>query len=229
MQFQFGAFTLDTETRQLGRGGDPVHVSPKAFELLTALVEARPRALSKADLHDRLWPDTFVSDANLAILIREIRRALEDNARAPKFVRTLHGFGYAFSGAVVESAPPDTPRVSQAVTYWLIGRARKFELAEGRHLVGRSPEASVWLDVPGVSREHARIRIEGTSATLEDLGSTNGTFLGTERIAAAARLEDGNQIQFGPVVMIFRVWARGAGTKTEDLSEAASRPNSPGR
>ena len=220
---------VHTETRQLVREDEPIHVSPKAFELLTALVEARPRALSKADLHDRLWPDTFVSDANLAILIREIRRALDDDARAPKFVRTLHGFGYAFSGTAVEFARTDTPRVSDAVTYWLIGRSRKFALAEGDHLVGRSPEASVWLDVPGVSREHARLRIEGASATLEDLGSTNGTFVGTERIIAAVRLHDGHQIQFGPVVMTFRVWAPGAGTKTEDLNEAASRANSPRR
>src|SRR5262245_49255434 len=102
MRFQFGPFSLDTETRQIARADEPIHVSPKAFELLTALVEARPRALSKADLHERLWPDTFVSDANLAILIREIRRALDDSARAPKFIRTLHGFGYAFSGSAAE-------------------------------------------------------------------------------------------------------------------------------
>jgi DNA-binding winged helix-turn-helix (wHTH) protein len=68
VQYCFGPFTLDAETRQLLRGSHAIHLSPKAFQLLSALVEARPRALSKAALHERVWPDTFVSDANLAIL-----------------------------------------------------------------------------------------------------------------------------------------------------------------
>jgi DNA-binding winged helix-turn-helix (wHTH) protein len=61
MTVSFGDLTLDTDTRQIRRGAVEVHISPKAFELLTALVDARPRALSKADLHERLWPDTFVT------------------------------------------------------------------------------------------------------------------------------------------------------------------------
>jgi pSer/pThr/pTyr-binding forkhead associated (FHA) protein len=112
------------------------------------------------------------------------------------------------------------------VTYWLIWRERKFALTEGSNLAGRSPEAGVWLDVPGVSREHARLTIANSSATLEDLGSRNGTFRAGERVTGPVALRDGDQIQLGPVLLTFRVWLSGAGTATEDLNEAMSPPSS---
>jgi len=220
VQFRFEAFALDTETRQLLHGGRPLDLSPKAFELIRMLVEARPRALSKSDLHERLWPDTFVADANLPILVAEVRRALKDDARSPRFVRTLHGFGYAFSAAAVEVSRPPRP-APNAASYWLIWRNRKFLLAEGDNLIGRSPEAAVWLDLAGVSREHARITIDQLTATLIDLGSRNGTFRGGVRITTPAALSDGDDIQLGPVLLKFRIWQPGAGSETEEVVHPA--------
>src|SRR5580765_5218978 len=101
MNVRFGEFRLDSETRQLFRDDVEVHLSPKAFELLLMLLEARPKALSKAELMERLWPGTFVSDANLPVLVAEIRRALSDQPDQPRFLRTVPRFGYAFSGAVI--------------------------------------------------------------------------------------------------------------------------------
>ncbi|NOT27648.1 MAG: hypothetical protein HOP16_16295 [Acidobacteria bacterium] len=98
MRIRFGPFTLDFERRQLTNAGEDIHLEPKAFELLSALVLERPKALSKAELQERLWPGTFVAEANLSNLVAEIRAALGDPARAPTFVRTVHGFGYAFCG-----------------------------------------------------------------------------------------------------------------------------------
>jgi Tol biopolymer transport system component/DNA-binding winged helix-turn-helix (wHTH) protein len=111
VRINFGAFTLDLESRQLTSAGREIHLEPKAFELLSMLVLERPKALSKADLQERLWPRTFVAEANLSNLVGEIRAALSDPARAPKFVRTIHGFGYAFCGEAVPltdsgDAPP---------------------------------------------------------------------------------------------------------------------------
>ena len=70
-QVSFGPFTLDVETRQLLRDRErvPVHLSPKAYDLLCVLIEARPKAIAKADLHERLWTSTFVSDATLASVV----------------------------------------------------------------------------------------------------------------------------------------------------------------
>jgi len=100
VELQFGPFTLDTLTRQLRRQAEEISISPKAFALLLELVECRPNALSKARLLESLWPGTFVVEANLSNLVAEIRAALEDDVRQPRFIRTVHGFGYAFCGKV---------------------------------------------------------------------------------------------------------------------------------
>jgi eukaryotic-like serine/threonine-protein kinase len=114
VRIRFGPFTLDLESRQLTNAGEEIHLEPKAFELLSALVLERPKALSKGDLQERLWPGTFVAEANLSNLVAEIRAALGDPARAPKFVRTAHGFGYAFCGdAVPLTDPGDAPPVRE--------------------------------------------------------------------------------------------------------------------
>lgn len=104
-QLRFGDFMLDESRRQLFRGGEPLHISPKAFHLLTLLIHERPRALSKADLHDKLWPGMFVSDGSLTTVVGELRSALGDDRSSSRFIRTLHGFGYAFTAIVSEDAP----------------------------------------------------------------------------------------------------------------------------
>ena len=98
VRIRFGPFTLDLDTRQLTQDNREIHLTPKAFELLTMLVQDRPKVLSKAALQNRLWPDTFVAEANLSNLVAEIRGGARDRARAPTFIRTAHGFGYAFCG-----------------------------------------------------------------------------------------------------------------------------------
>src|SRR5687767_15767095 len=96
MRVRFGRFVLDPGTRELLRGDRPVSLSPKAFELLSILVAHRPKAMAKSDLQERLWPDAFVVEKNLANLISEIRNAIADDPSNPQFIRTVHRFGYAF-------------------------------------------------------------------------------------------------------------------------------------
>ena len=98
-RWTFGDFALDLESRQLVRAGTPVSLSPKAFQLLGLLVEGHPKALSKTELQDRLWPGTFVVEKNLTNLVSEIREALGDDPASPRFIRTVHRFGYAFHAA----------------------------------------------------------------------------------------------------------------------------------
>jgi DNA-binding winged helix-turn-helix (wHTH) protein len=202
MQVQFGEFALDTETRELLRRGRPVHLSPKAFQLLAALVEARPRALSKAQLRDLLWPDTIVVEANLANLVGELRAALGDDPRRPRFVRTVQRFGYAF-----QPAGPEGPATARSTTrlYKLIWRGGRATLGEGEHVLGRDEDAAVRIDSVRVSRRHARIRISADGAVLEDLGSKNGTMLGERPVRGPVRLADGDQILLGSVRLTFRV------------------------
>ena len=215
MTFRFGDFTIDEGTRQLLQREREVHLSRKAFDLLAALLRARPRALSKVELHALLWPDTFVSDANLAMLVAEIREAIDDDARAPRFVRTVQRYGYAFHGNATELAAPAPSETSSHFKYWLLAALRQIPLTDGENVVGRDPHMQVWLDSTSVSRRHARITIDGDRVTLEDLNSKNGTRVRGSQIAAPFALADGDEIRFGSIAVTFRVWAAGEATKTE--------------
>lgn len=202
MNVRFGQFTLDTDTRQvLGPAGE-LHLSPKAYELLKILVENRPRALSKDELHQGLWPETFVSEVNLATLIAEIREVLGDDARNPRFVRTAHRYGYAFCGTTAEVPRPGT---TERTFCWLVKDGRRLPLRVGENVLGRGPEDVIGLDSPTVSRRHARILISAGGATLEDLDSKNGTFVKGHRVSAAVPLADGDEIRAGSVVLRFRM------------------------
>jgi DNA-binding winged helix-turn-helix (wHTH) protein/Tol biopolymer transport system component len=115
---QFGEFAVDVDRRQVFRGGTEVRLGPKAFDLLELLIRNRPRALSKAQIRDQLWPRTFVSDSNLTGLVNELRAALGDEARRPLFIRTVYGFGYSFRGEASEGSEqsgsdPETSAVSR--------------------------------------------------------------------------------------------------------------------
>jgi DNA-binding winged helix-turn-helix (wHTH) protein len=202
--FRFGPFSLDSRTRQLLRDGREIALSPKAFQLLLSLVENRSRAMSREELHQQLWPSTFVLETNLAGLVAEVRRALEDTADKPTFLRTMHRFGYWFIGDV-HQADASMESGGPAMKTWLVWEARQVALTEGNNIVGRETDASVWIDAPGVSRHHARIVVRQGEATLEDLGSKNGTYVGAQRVTAPHRLVDGDQIRLGSVVVTFRI------------------------
>ena len=106
MQVSFGEFVLDLDSRELRRGTEPVRMSPKAFQLLEILVINRPKALSKADLQDRLWPDTFVVEKNLANLVSEIRQVLGEHPSGAGFIRTVPRYGYAFHETMLGTHTP---------------------------------------------------------------------------------------------------------------------------
>jgi DNA-binding winged helix-turn-helix (wHTH) protein len=213
MRVRFGECVLDSDTRQLTARGETVHLSPKAFQFLELLLENRPRALTKGEIHERLWPGTFVSDSTLAGLLVEIRSATGDSARESRFVRTVHRFGYAFSGNAEElrGVPPVG---NQTRIYRLIWGDREIAVHPGENLLGRDEVAIVWIDDALVSRRHARIVIDETGAVLEDLDSKNGTFLRGKRIEGPTKLADADEVTIGPASMTFRVFKQTASTAT---------------
>src|SRR5512137_906800 len=156
-------FVLDTEARQLLRGGRAVHLAPKALELLELLVERRPNAVSKTTIHERLWPDTFVAEVNLPVLIHRLREALEDDPRDPRFVRTVTRFGYAFCGNAWLESEGAGPR-GGAFEYRVVFASKEVLLRPGDNLAGRAYEAAVRIDQTSVSRHHALIRISEAGA-----------------------------------------------------------------
>src|SRR5581483_10918612 len=138
------------------------------FDLLCALIEIRPKVMDKADIHARIWPNTYVVDANLNMLVSEIRRGLGDVVQKSRFIRTVHGVGYAFCGTA-----SDEPhrRSDRGVFCWVVWNGRNYQLAEGDNIIGRDPRSDVWLDAEGVSRRHAIVRVDGNNrrVKLEDL------------------------------------------------------------
>ena len=77
-------------------------LSPRAFRLLEVLTERRPDAIAQEALRGLLWPDTVAGGTTLARLVHEVRAALGDSARPPRYVRTVHRFGYAFCSTAIE-------------------------------------------------------------------------------------------------------------------------------
>ena len=188
---RFGEFAFDPEARVLTRSGEPVHLTPKAFDLLGTLIEARPRAVRKQELRERLWPDVVVDESNLKTLVREIRTALGND---PRWIRTLHRFGYAFSGEMHD----------QPVTARLLDDERVYPLRLGENTIGREPDCQVVLVFTGVSRHHATIRVTGGDYLLEDLGSKNGTWKNDRRVTARVSLHDGDVVRIGAKNLTFR-------------------------
>ena len=207
----FGPFTLNLDTRQLARGPSEVHLSTKAFDLLTMLMRDRPNVISKAVLQQRLWPDTFVAEANLSNLVVEIRQALDDSSRDPKYIRTVHRVGYAFCGEAT------APRWAGAPQCWVEWGTQRFPLHAGEYVIGRDPDAAIRIDASTVSRRHARIIVDGTGATLEDFGSKNGTFHGEARVSTPVALADGDAIRIGSQLLTFR-------SRTGDSTETQVDP-----
>jgi DNA-binding winged helix-turn-helix (wHTH) protein len=201
--YAFGSFVLDVGRRQLLENGAEVHLSPKALLLLQMLLEVRPKAVSRAEIHDRLWPNTFVVDSNVGAIVNEVRRAIRDTAQASRFVRTVHGYGYAFHAESGDAAP-------QLVVARVVWNDRESPLVQGENVIGRDPQARVHADDRTVSRRHATITISGTTATLQDLGSKNGTFIAGERLSAPVELHDGTAFEVGSVKMVFRVAGEGS-------------------
>lgn len=210
MRVSFGDYAADFETRELLRRGQRVHLSPKAFRLLELLVTERPRALSKAELQEALWPDVYVQESNLADLISELRAALEQTGQRSGVIRTLHGFGYAFSSETqIEAAPPPPTTAPSWRVTWSDGQAT---LGEGEHVLGRDPSATISIDEPTVSWTHASLAIEGSGersrATLTDLDSRNGTYRSGERITGSVEVHDGDELRLGSAALFIHLISR---------------------
>jgi DNA-binding winged helix-turn-helix (wHTH) protein len=209
MRIRFAEFTLDVKTRQLRRGEEVLHLEPKAFALLELLLARRPEAVPKREIQAHLWPGTFVSEANLTGLVAQIRQVLGDDRQGARFVRTVHGFGYAFCGAAWSA---DGPGPRAACLMW---EQRAIPLHPGENLLGRGPDAAVQIAARGVSRRHARIVVGEDETVIEDLGSKNGTFLREQRLAAPMTLEDGDVVRLGRQRVVYHGPGPDASTETE--------------
>jgi DNA-binding winged helix-turn-helix (wHTH) protein len=215
---RFGHFLLDEAQRTLTRNGVEVHLTPKAFDLLIVLVAEAPRVLSKNELHRRVWPGTFVSDATVVGVIKELRRALDGGDEKGSSIRTVHRVGYAFARSV------EHDRSVEQAWHWVVVSGRHVALKSGENRIGRDPASTVWLDAAGVSRHHARIVVAGPEATIEDLGSKNGTSVGGKPVAGRLKLTDGDVVALGAVSIIYRCSTAGLSTEAIPSRDETAGP-----
>ena len=223
MRVSFGEFVADFDQRRLSAAGREIRLTPKGFELLELLVGNRPKALRKDELFARLWPGTFVTENNLATLVADLRSALGDDPRDPRFIRTVYAYGYAFAGEAVEQ--PLHAAVGGLPSAWsLIHEHREIVLRSGENIVGRTGPDVVVFDSSTVSRNHGRVTIKGDHAIVEDLGSKNGTWIGQARVTRPTPVSDGQELRFGSVVVTLRYGGGMASTETVARPGPAPRP-----
>jgi DNA-binding winged helix-turn-helix (wHTH) protein len=224
MLIKFATTTIDVDARTVSYEAGLVHLTPKAFDVLVLLALARPRAVPKTEILDRVWPGTFVTDASLARTVHEIRDALGDADGS--VVRTVHGHGYAFAADAVEeypelrsarsAAPAGAPRA------WLYLGVQPVPLHDGVLVIGRDPAASISVPFPQTSWQHARLTVSAAGVSIEDLGSKNGTYVRGQRLTAPTDLANGDDVLMGTTRLVFVRSPGGRGT-------TATAPGPPGR
>jgi DNA-binding winged helix-turn-helix (wHTH) protein len=202
---RFGPFEADLQTGELRRGGRPVDLQDLPFRILAALVQRPGELVTREELRAAAWPSgVFVDfEHGLNKAVNKLRRALDDRVDDPRYIQTLPGRGYRFVAEVSPSVAPAAPRRPRP-SFRLLWDSRTIALAEGSNVIGRDPDAAVWVDSSTVSRRHAEILVTAQGATLSDLGSKNGTFLRGMRIDASEPLRDGDEVAVGSARMVFR-------------------------
>jgi DNA-binding winged helix-turn-helix (wHTH) protein len=204
MRVAFGECEFDSGRHVLLRHGSVTPLSLKAFQLLEFLLDRRPEAVAKTELLERLWPESFVSDASLHNLVAELRAALGDAPRAARYIRTVPRYGYAFHGDARPAPQVEVSRPGPSGPH-LVSKQGEWLLAEGPNLVGRDRDCAVRVNSANVSRRHAQIVVTGGEATVEDLGSKNGTHVNGRRVKRPVALKESDRIRFGSVTMTYRI------------------------
>jgi DNA-binding winged helix-turn-helix (wHTH) protein len=191
--FDVGGWLVVPSLNRLSRGEETVRLELKLMEVLVHLAERTGQLVSKRELIDAVWKVEVISDGTLTRAIALLRKALGDESRNPRFIETIPKRGYRFIAPVefMDSTHSTDLRFKVEVS------DGEIPLAEGENLIGRDPEATVRIDIGGVSRRHAMIVVDGAYATLEDLDSKNGTYLRGRRVQKPTRLAHGDEIRIG--------------------------------
>jgi DNA-binding winged helix-turn-helix (wHTH) protein len=212
--FRLGDWLVEPELNRVSRGGSSYQLALKVMYVLVFLAEHAGTTVPKHRIIDAVWRTEFITENTLTQAIADLRRVMGDNARDPQFIETITKRGYRLIADVeiLDDAAPITPTTGLPCA--LVVDRQESALVAGDNLIGRATDAVVLLDSEEVSRHHAVVRVSMDSATLEDLGSKNGTLLWGSRVGSPTPLKDGDEIAIGPVVLTFRVLSSLATTRS---------------
>ncbi|MBZ5590503.1 MAG: winged helix-turn-helix domain-containing protein [Acidobacteriia bacterium] len=202
--FRLGKWLVQPSLNRFVHGDTELHVRPKLMDLLVFLAQHTGEVVSKEEILEGVWAKQFMAESVLSGLMAELRRNLGDDAHTPRFVETVPKRGYRLI-APAEPVGDETAATGTAAACVLIVAGRRVPLGEGEHLIGRAPDAAVHIDSTDVSRHHAKIVVREGRASIEDLGSKNGSFVGTQRVTEPTALRNGDQVRVGGVVIAFRL------------------------
>lgn len=204
MRLSFDAFVLDVTDETLVRGGTRVALRGKAFAVLTVLAENAGQLVTRERLLDAVWPDASIHEQGLSVCVKEIRAALGDDPRAPRYLKTEHGRGYRFVADVTrigDDRGADAARTTITHDEGVRAQARRglgfvwsngvpldanIGLIDGAREIGRGPLGSFALEDPAVSRRHVRVTCVADRWRVEDCGSRNGSWVDGAALAASA-------------------------------------------
>ena len=200
IRLKFGDCLLDLRARRLERANKAVPLEPKMYELLEVLIKRRPAVVTNSELDELLWPNVYVARTSLTRLVSELRAVLGDTPRDSRVIRTVYKVGYAFCADVT-----GLPAVqSSPATIEVLWMKQSLPLTDGEHIAGRDAECSLVIDGTTVSRRHARITVAHGAVTIEDLDSTNGTYVNATRISVPTPLVSGDEFALGSEVLRVR-------------------------
>jgi DNA-binding winged helix-turn-helix (wHTH) protein len=208
----FAGFVLDSPAFTLTGPAGTISLERLPMELLLLLARCPGTLVTREEIRLALWgPDLHIEhDAAINTAVRKVRQALGDDPAHPRFVQTVVGKGYRFAA----NLRVEGPHLRFTVTF----RSREILLVHGDTLIGRDPDAQIWIDDPSVSRRHAIISVSANGAVLRDLGSRNGTFVDGRRIEAPTPLVDGAVVSIGPVALPFAARTAPTSTVTAELA-----------
>ncbi len=190
------------------------------MDLLVFLATQAGQVVPKTRLMDEVWQTEFIAESALTRAVGELRRALGESARKPRYLETITKRGYRLMATVEYLGEPPVvdPVKMAALSCAVMVGEREVLLEAGTNVIGRDPTATVRIDSTDVSRHHARIVVEGDGASIEDLDSKNGTSVWGRLITGPTRLRDGDRIGVCGVLLIFRHLPTLATTRTRHSS-----------
>ncbi len=213
--FHLGSWMVEPTLDRISQNGREVRLRPRAMDVLTVLALAAGKLVSKQSLIDEVWRTEYVSDHALTQVIAELRAALGDDAKEPSFIENIPRRGYRLVASVTPAAESVASNHGVSMPFKIETEGGTRPLTQGQNVIGRTGEADISLDRTEVSRCHAIITVQGTTAIIEDLGSKNGTYVNGRRLDGPTALNNGDEIWIGRSVARMRFLIEGEPTKTE--------------
>jgi len=225
--YAFGGLTLDEQRRTLLPDGSEIKLTPKASEVLRALIHSAPRIVRRESLHDRLWPHTVVTECRLGRVVGEVRAAINRDGNGSVRVRTVRSVGYMVEGQVECLSRWSAER--RRSLWWLVSDRQAYPLAQGVNIIGRDRHADLVLWGHKIAVRHAMVTVGRGRATIADMDSGGETFVDGRRIDQARIIRDGDRVRLGDESLVFRITLRPSVGHAVSADIGAGRSETEGR